>query len=45
MEPANAAHADLRLTTWTGGSTEGTEELLAHVGYHGTSVAWSPANS
>jgi hypothetical protein len=43
MEPANAAHADLRLTTWTGGSTEGVEELLAHVGYHGTNVAWSPA--
>ncbi len=44
MEPANAAHADLRLTTWTGGSTEGVEELLAHVGYHGANVTWLSTN-
>lgn len=34
MEPATAEHADLRLTTWP----SGTEEVLAHVGYHGTGV-------
>lgn len=43
MEPANADHADLRLTTWTGGSPGGVEELLAQVGYHGAEVAWAPA--
>jgi hypothetical protein len=46
MEPANAQHAALRLTTWTG-TTEGAGgeadldgELLAHVGYHGADLAW-----
>ena len=46
MEPANADHADLRLTTWTGstgpdGDPVAVEELLAHVGYHGAGVAWA----
>jgi hypothetical protein len=36
MEPANAEHADLRLTTWPGEH----EELLAHVGYHGAGLRW-----
>lgn len=36
MEPATAAHADLRLTTWPGGH----EERLAEVGYHGADVRW-----
>ncbi len=36
MEPATAAHADLRLTTWPGG----VEERLAEVGYHGADVRW-----
>lgn len=36
MEPATAAHADLRLTTWPGGA----EERLAEVGYHGADVRW-----
>jgi hypothetical protein len=42
MEPATREHADLRLTTWPGGEQgEATEEVLAHVGYHGADVAWS----
>lgn len=46
MEPANAAHADLRLTTWNGadrlvGDQPPVDELLAHVGYHGSDVAWA----
>lgn len=36
MEPATAEHADLRLTTWP----TGHDEVLAHVGYHGTPVRW-----
>jgi len=36
MEPVDAAHADLRLTTWPGG----TEEVLATVGYHGNNIRW-----
>ena len=36
MEPATAAHADVRLTTWPGGS----EEVLAEVGYHGADIRW-----
>jgi hypothetical protein len=41
MEPATVEHADLRLTTWTGATGEdGVEELLAHVGYHGTELQW-----
>ncbi len=35
MEPAGPV-ADLRLTTWPGGSTE----VLAEVGYHGRPVRW-----
>ncbi len=40
MEPATQEHADLRLTTWNSSSPVGTEELLAHVGYHGADVDW-----
>lgn len=46
MEPANADHADLRLTTWAGDPDRSPtadmppDELLAHVGYHGAGVAW-----
>ncbi len=40
MEPATQEHADLRLTTWNASSPVGTEELLAHVGYHGADVDW-----
>ena len=36
MEPATAAYADVRLTTWPGGN----EEMLAHVGYHGADIEW-----
>ena len=36
MEPATAAFADVRLTTWPGGS----EEVLAEVGYHGADIRW-----
>lgn len=39
MEPASKEHADLRLTSWTGGG-DPVEELLAHVGYHGAAVSW-----
>lgn len=41
MEPANAEHADLRLTSWpVSGCADGHEELLAHVGYHGADLRW-----
>ena len=40
MEPATREHADLRLTTWDGASTDGRDEVLAHVGYHGAAVRW-----
>ncbi len=40
MEPATAAFADLRLTTWPGG----LEEVLAEVGYHGAGVRWLAAD-
>ena len=36
MEPATAAHADLRVTCWPGGETV----HLADVGYHGADVRW-----
>jgi hypothetical protein len=36
MEPATAAHADLRLTSWPAGA----DERLAEVGYHGADVRW-----
>jgi hypothetical protein len=36
MEPATAAFANLRLTTWPGG----TDEVLAEVGYHGADIRW-----
>ncbi len=36
MEPATAAVADVRLTSWPGGS----EEVLAEVGYHGADIRW-----
>ena len=39
MEPAGPEHADLRLTTYSGGP-EPTEEVLALVGYHGAGVRW-----
>lgn len=45
MEPANTEHADLRLTTWNGGSVDGFDEVLAHVGYHGANVAWLASTS
>ena len=35
MEPAGP-HADLRVTTWPGG----TDEALAQVGYHGADIRW-----
>lgn len=38
MEPATRDHADLRLTTWSGG--DGSETVLAHVGYHGADIRW-----
>ena len=38
MEPATREHADLRLTTWSGGDP--VEELIAEVGYHGADVRW-----
>jgi hypothetical protein len=40
MEPATREHADLRLTTWGRGAADGEDEVLAHVGYHGTPVRW-----
>lgn len=43
MEPANAEHADLRLTSWpegAGGTSGEGAELLAHVGYHGADLRW-----
>jgi hypothetical protein len=36
FEPDTIDHAALRLTTWPGG----TDELLAHAGYHGADVRW-----
>ena len=36
MEPAGAEHADLRLTSWPGG----TEEVLATSGFHGADIRW-----
>ena len=41
MEPATRKHADLRLTSWSGGAAR--EEVLAHVGYHGSGVRWLAA--
>jgi hypothetical protein len=39
MEPAGVV-ADLRLTSWTGGAADGTDEVLATAGFHGTPVWW-----
>jgi hypothetical protein len=36
MEPDTHEHAALRLTTWPGD----TDEVLAHVGYHGADIVW-----
>ena len=38
MEPAGQV-ADLRLTSWTGSPDDGTDEVLATAGYHGTPVS------
>ncbi|MGD9998645.1 MAG: DUF2332 domain-containing protein [Ilumatobacteraceae bacterium] len=44
MEPATPDHADLRLTTWDGSRTgdagDPPDEVLAHVGYHGSDIRW-----
>jgi hypothetical protein len=37
MEPAGET-ADVRLTSWVGGASDGTDEVLATCGYHGTPV-------
>ncbi len=40
MEPDTLERAELRLTTWPGGE----EELIAHVGYHGSDITWLVAD-
>jgi hypothetical protein len=39
MEPAGEV-ADVRLTSWRGGTGDGVDEVVATCGYHGTPVWW-----